>query len=89
MCRSQGDVNLDDSEVKAALKLLDKRGSGYIEFDEVRTPVFSIFLLHTVQCYLTSHSLPCSQSYALLPVVYVCMVRVVHAIAAPLYSVKK
>lgn len=31
---SQGDVNLDDSEVKAALKLLDKRKSGYIEFDE-------------------------------------------------------
>lgn len=33
-CRSQQNVNLDESELTAAMKLLDKRGSGYIEFDE-------------------------------------------------------
>ena len=33
-CRTQTGINLDDSEIRAAVKLLDKRGSGYIEFDE-------------------------------------------------------
>ena len=33
-CRSQQNINLDDAELTAAMKLLDKRGSGYIEFDE-------------------------------------------------------
>ena len=32
--RSQQDINLDDNELTAAMKLLDKRGSGYVEFDE-------------------------------------------------------
>jgi len=31
---SQQNVNLDESELTAAMKLLDKRGSGYVEFDE-------------------------------------------------------
>lgn len=34
MCRSQQDISLDEAELTAAMKLLDKRGSGYIEFDE-------------------------------------------------------
>ena len=33
-CRSQQSINLDENELSAAMKLLDKRGSGYIEFDE-------------------------------------------------------
>lgn len=33
-CRSQQNVNLNESELTAAMKLLDKRGSGYVEFDE-------------------------------------------------------
>ena len=33
-CRTQTGINLDDTEIRAAVKLLDKRGSGYIEFDE-------------------------------------------------------
>ncbi|DBB06897.1 TPA: hypothetical protein ACH3X3_009554 [Trebouxia sp. C0006] len=31
---SQQDIKLDDNELTAAMKLLDKRGSGYVEFDE-------------------------------------------------------
>ena len=27
-------MNLDENELTAAMKLLDKRGSGYVEFDE-------------------------------------------------------
>lgn len=34
LCRSQQNVKLDESELTAAMKLLDKRGSGYVEFDE-------------------------------------------------------
>ena len=34
ICRSQQDIKLDDNELTAAMKLLDKRGSGYVEFDE-------------------------------------------------------
>ena len=33
-CRSQQNVSLNEDELTAAMKLLDKRGSGYIEFDE-------------------------------------------------------
>lgn len=33
-CRSQQDISLNENELTAAMKLLDKRGSGYIEFDE-------------------------------------------------------
>ena len=33
-CSTQTGINLDDTEIRAAVKLLDKRGSGYIEFDE-------------------------------------------------------
>ena len=33
-CRSQQNISLDEAELTAAMKLLDKRGSGYIEFDE-------------------------------------------------------
>lgn len=33
-CRSQQNISLSEDELTAAMKLLDKRGSGYIEFDE-------------------------------------------------------